>query len=756
MTSVSSQISGSSHSDLVDRLCDRFEAALRKGERPRIEDVLAEAPPEAQETLLQELIALEVEILRDPAETLPLAPYYQRFPQAAAALDALRAGWDDRHGDPAGFEVSSPPERMGETVAFVETRQKFRHFELKSILGKGGFGIVWHARDLKLQREVALKFPREGKFDESDKSLFLREARAAANLKHDNIVAVYEVSDDDKATYIASEFIEGDSLKACLQTGTFSPRDAASLVSKLAAAVQHAHEHGVIHRDLKPANVLIDRRREPHVADFGLAKHETGEESISVAGHLMGTPTYMAPEQAGADHEAVDARTDIHALGVILYELLTGSPPFRGELSVLLRQIRDVPPVAPRTIKPEIPKDLEAICLKCLEKDRSKRYQTAKALADDLHHYLNGETLRGVPAPLHDRAWKWYRRNRRQVLIASALSLIAAATAGFAAWYLTPHGPPTEYRTVLFETEPKGCEITVVKIDPDTGEPDPTQIQHAPKGKLTPLKMKLMPGDYLVVAVLPNDETWFHEVYRHVPGKTEGVPYTGRQFEWRLEKGVLQIRPIKLPRPDVAAGMARINPSDTVNEPSVKGKAPQNWRLVPFLIDRREVSLADLTSWKVSETTLNEAKNLQNPLLRQILWSDLLERQGKRLPSAAELYYVSTFVCPRDGCAGELLDGIHSDPWEWTTTKPGGPFSGRPLGTQASVTAPTFAPRMIGCGDPEGPNAKFLSGTGFYFFFSKEEFSNGVAGARGVRSIKPRRTLDDFLTPLSAGEGNIH
>jgi serine/threonine protein kinase len=719
VTSASQETLSSSRSDLIDRLCDEFESSFRKGSQPRIEDFLLRvSETAARNALLRELIALELDLRHTPGETLPFAPYYQRFPEAAAVLDALRAEWED-DADPADGAPASPANRLEETVALSDAPQHFRHFELKSILGKGGFGIVWHARDLKLQRDVAIKFPRGDKLAEIDKSLFLREARAAANLRHGNIVSVYEVNNDDRDTYIVSELVDGLSLKTTLQTKTFSARDTATLVAKLADALQHAHSHGIVHRDLKPANVLVDAEGEPHIADFGLAKREAAEESISVAGHIMGTPTYMSPEQASGNHRAIDARTDIYALGVILYELL----------SELRHQIQHAAPAPPRSVKPDIPKDLEAICLKCLEKDRAKRYPTAKALADDLHLFLNEETLRGIPVPLHDRTWKWLRKRRRQVLLTAAAVLLAALSAGILVWSLSPEVPPTELQTVEFTTEPKGCEITVVLIDPATGEPDATKIQKA-KG-YTPLTMKLAPGDYLVVAVLASDEKWFHEVCRRVPGKDAGIPFSDAHLYWHLKpNGVIESRSITIPRPDVTDGMALVEGTTHLEELDAKGSFKQSWQLPAFYVDRTEVE---------PENKADSQPNALDAI-------STLAKSGKRLPSAAELYYLTTIVCPQDTCVlpdQTRLEGVHSGNWEWTSTKPGGPFSAIfPLPTVVNEITGGQA-LMIGGGAPDEAGG-VRTPTGFRF---AAEHKTKVAGIRGVRSVKPRRTPQDFARP---------
>lgn len=755
-----------SYSDLIDRVCDQFETLLHQGARPRIEEYLPLVPNAARDRLLRELVSLEIDILHSPGDTLPFARYYQRFPTAAAVLDALRAEWDRQHEDPAGFDVASSPKPMDETAAFAGASQRFRHFELKSVIGKGGFGVVWHAWDLKLQRDVAIKFPRAERLAEIDKSLFLREARAAARLDHRHIVGVYEISDDEQQTYIVSELVDGQNLKEFLRAASFNPREAALLVAKLASAVHHAHTQGIIHRDVKPANVLIDRQQEPHITDFGLAKREASDESISVDGHLLGTPTYMAPEQASGDHRAIDARTDIYALGVMLYELLTGGPPFRGEQRQLLQQIRETPPAPPRKIKPDIPKDLEAICLKCLEKDRSKRYATAQALADDLHFYLNGETLRGIPAPLHNRAWKWYRRNRRQVLIAAGVSLVAAISAGLFAWNAAPKGPMAESRTVLFETEPEGCEITVVKIDPATGEPDSTQIQHAPKGTLTPLTMKLAPGDYLVVAVL--DNLRFHEVQRHVPSSKDATPMGyGYQFWKVLDSGVIQVSAITIPRPDISVGMGFVEGIERLIAPSAdRNKETETWCIPPFYIDLQEASPAALILPTDSEDSIRFFGDGPFAVVNFHRAIGRAEHFGKRLPSAAELYYLSTKICPAPEPAGEAAPAetpdapcrladqhqsqileLHSGAWEWTTTLPGGPLTG----VAAGVHVPGQGPMRVAGGG--ALLDAVVTRTGFKM--QPEVGRSSQTGVRFVRSAKPRRAAKDFVAPSNSADAPI-
>ncbi len=325
--------------------------------------------------------------------------------------------------------------------ALIPDPHRLGRFEISNQLGRGGYGIVIKAFDPDLNRVVAIKIPRlEAALSSDARSRFQREARAAAALNHPGVVAIYETGSDQGVDYIVSEYVEGENLAEFLaQHDKLSPRQTAELVADLACAVAHAHQRGVLHRDLKPSNVLLrstDPSIEPAISDFGLASF-VDQQDITQSGAVVGTPAYMSPEQATGCLRMSGPATDVYGLGTILYQLLTGKAPFDG-LSILetIRAISETDPSPPRSFDSAVPRDLEAICLKCLEKDPAKRYESAFALRTDLQHFLESRPVNARPVTQWNRLQRWAKRNPALAIATTAffLSLTIGLVIALALW----------------------------------------------------------------------------------------------------------------------------------------------------------------------------------------------------------------------------------------------------------------------------------------------------------------------------------
>jgi hypothetical protein len=423
------------HPLLVELVHADLEYRLKAGEGTGVELYLARYPRLADDpTVVLELIATEWEQRRRRGDVATLDEYLRRFPQYG---DELRATM--RSGEvPAG---PSPPPAMARSstqgsAALDPARRQTpaesaaRHgglsamvadvlpradtvagYEILGEIGRGGMGVVYKARHQALKRLVALKMILAGPYaGPSQVMRFRTEAEAVARLQHPHIVQIYDVGEQDGRPYLALEFVDGTSLDQKLSGTPMPARQAAQLVETLARAMNAAHEVGIVHRDLKPANVLLTADGQPKISDFGLAKRLDDSAGDTASGAIIGTPSYMAPEQARGKSKHIGPAADVHALGAILYECLTGRPPFNAAspLDTMAQVIADEP-VPPRRLQPKVPRDLETICLKCLQKEPHKRYATARALADDLRRFLHGEWIHARPTPAWERGLNWAR-----------------------------------------------------------------------------------------------------------------------------------------------------------------------------------------------------------------------------------------------------------------------------------------------------------------------------------------------------------
>src|SRR5215510_7075310 len=311
----------------------------------------------------------------------------------------------------------------------------FGDYELFEEIGRGGQGVVYRANQKSLNRTVALKVIGLGLWTtETHLKRFRREAEAAASLEHPCIVPIHEVGEWDGQCYFSMKFIEGGQLDDVVRRTPISIRQAAELIAKVARTVHYAHEHGILHRDIKPGNILLDANGEPHLTDFGLARLVESESSVTQTLDVLGTSSYMAPEQAVGNNAAVSSATDVYGLGAVLYQLLTGQPPFAGGTTYeTIKLLENTEPRPLRLLNPKVDRDLSTICLKCLEKDPKRRYQSALALAEDLEHWLRHEPIQARRIGIFTRGRKWVRRNPSTAFSLACLVALAA-TAGWIVW----------------------------------------------------------------------------------------------------------------------------------------------------------------------------------------------------------------------------------------------------------------------------------------------------------------------------------
>jgi WD40 repeat protein len=388
---------------------------------PLARDESDEAPDSEFDDVLAMLLRAE-----EKGQRIDRDEWLQRYPHVA---DDLRAYLEDRdelnHVVRPLRQVLAPPGHAGPGVRV----QYFGDYELLDEIGRGGMGVIYRARQVSLGRIVALKMV-SGRL--ADAARFKAEAQAAASLDDPHIVPIYEIGEHDGCSYYSMKYVEGGSLRDRIDDGPIEPRRAAEIAAMIAHAVQVAHSHGILHRDLKPGNVLLDGDGNPLVSDFGLAKNVAAESELTQSGDVLGTPSYMSPEQASGGATRVTTATDVYGLGGVLYAMLTGKAPFRGDSPLeTLDRVRHGTIDKPQSFS-DLPRDLATICLKCLEREPSHRYASAQEVADDLGRFLRHEPILARPAGFAERAWRWARRNPAvaSLLAVVVLSLVASSIGG--------------------------------------------------------------------------------------------------------------------------------------------------------------------------------------------------------------------------------------------------------------------------------------------------------------------------------------
>src|SRR5881409_1663204 len=352
------------------------------------------------------------------------------LPDAAAEVDSS-AGWSDELSRDNAKRASGAKEAARAATMLGELGD----YELLEEIGRGAQGVVFRARQKSLNRTVALKVISLGQWaSKAHLKRFRREAEAAARLEHPGIVPIHEVGERDGSCYFSMKFVEGGQLDEVARREPMPIRRAVELIAKVARTVHYAHEHGILHRDIKPGNVLLDRNGEPHLTDFGLARLLETESSITHTMEVLGTPSYMAPEQAVGNNAAVTSATDVYGLGAVLYQLLTDHPPFAGGTTYeTVRLVLETEPRQPRLLNPKVDRELSTICLKCLEKDPKRRYSSALALADDLERWLKHQPIQARRTGIVTRGSKWVRRNP-SIAVMAAMLLVLAVPLGVMIW----------------------------------------------------------------------------------------------------------------------------------------------------------------------------------------------------------------------------------------------------------------------------------------------------------------------------------
>ena len=519
-------------------------------------------------------------------------------------------------------------------------------FELRNKVGEGAFGIVFQAWDTKLDRFVAIKLP---KWRITNRQLFLREAKAASQLRHPNVVKIFDVGENPDSVYIVSDFIEGTPLNRWIQQRDLSVDKTLKISKQICEGIQHAHENGVIHRDLKPGNIVVDESERPHILDFGLSKSLNWEvqDSIAKEGCPIGTPAYMSPEQVQGKTDSIDHRTDIYALGVILFQLLTGYLPFTGNSPEIFNAVLKKKPPDPKRFVPNLPASLSAIVMKCMKKNADERYQSATELVADLDAFEAGERVEAYPK-LETRVVKQSVRKHYKIALIAGL-LILAGVFGWG-WNQANRELNPQVK-VMMDTDPPEATLTWHLIDPMTGLRG-DQVFESESGELIPLP----PGRYLVT--IEHGSEYF-EVIRTVPEDVNSLAESPQgtwlnHLTWEYKDGIIILPAAKIIPHESLEDMVYVPGTllETGSEMVLPHLQNHKIRLTNFLVARNESTLAEIQAVFPNYTEL---------FVNGDIAIAYAEKMGASLPDVFEYLRIEQSA---KGKVNGLYDGLA----EWTSS----------------------------------------------------------------------------------------